>query len=40
MITDAENKGLLKKGGVIVECTAGNTGLGLALAAKLRKVTN
>ena len=36
MITDAENKGLLKKGGVIVECTAGNTGLGLALAAKLK----
>ena len=36
MINDAEDKGLLKKGGVIVECTAGNTGLGLALAAKLK----
>ena len=36
MISDAENKGLLQKGGVIVECTAGNTGLGLALAAKLK----
>ncbi len=33
MIKDAENKGLLKKGGIIVEATAGNTGLGIAFAA-------
>jgi cysteine synthase A len=31
IIQDAENKGLLKAGGVIVEGTAGNTGIGLAL---------
>ena len=36
MIEDAEKNGTLKKGGTIVECTAGNTGLGLALAAKLK----
>ena len=29
MIQDAENKGLLKPGGTIVEGTAGNTGIGL-----------
>jgi len=33
MIKDAEDKGLLKPGGTIVEATAGNTGLGLALVA-------
>ena len=33
MINDAEKKGLLKKGGTIVEATAGNTGLGIAFAA-------
>ena len=33
MIQDAEQKGLLKSGGVIVEATAGNTGLGIAFAA-------
>lgn len=33
MIDDAENKGLLKKGGTIIEATAGNTGLGIAFAA-------
>ena len=32
MINDAEKKGLLKKGGTIVEATAGNTGLGIAFA--------
>lgn len=33
MIKDAEEKGLLRKGGTIVEATAGNTGLGIAMAA-------
>lgn len=33
MIEDAEKRGLLKKGGTIVEATAGNTGLGVAFAA-------
>ena len=33
MLRDAENKGILKKGGTIVEATAGNTGLGIAFAA-------
>ena len=34
IIRDAEAKGLLKPGGVIVEGTAGNTGIGLTLVAK------
>lgn len=33
MINDAEEKGLLKSGGTIVEATAGNTGLGIGFAA-------
>jgi cysteine synthase A len=33
MLRDAEEKGLLKPGGTIVEATAGNTGLGIAFAA-------
>ncbi len=33
MINDAEEKGLLKKGGTIIVGTAGNTGLGIAFAA-------
>ena len=33
MIQAAEEKGLLKKGGTIVEPTSGNTGTGLAIAA-------
>ena len=33
MIGDAEKRGILKKGGTIVEATAGNTGLGIAFAA-------
>lgn len=36
MIEDAEKNGLLKKGGTIVEATSGNTGIGLALAGKLK----
>lgn len=35
IIRDAEKKGLLKKGGTIVEGTAGNTGIGLSLIAKI-----
>jgi cysteine synthase A len=34
IIRDAESKGLLKPGGVIVEGTAGNTGIGLAMVAQ------
>lgn len=33
MIKDAEERGVLKPGGTIVDATAGNTGLGIALAA-------
>ena len=33
MVEDAERRGLLKKGGTIVEATAGNTGMGIAFAA-------
>ena len=33
LIEDAESRGLLKPGGTIVEPTAGNTGIGLAIAA-------
>lgn len=35
MVKMAEKEGILKKGGTIVEATAGNTGIGLALAATL-----
>jgi cysteine synthase A len=34
IIRDAEEKGQLRRGGVIVEGTAGNTGIGLTLVAK------
>lgn len=33
MIENAEKEGKLKPGGTIIECTSGNTGMGLALAA-------
>ncbi len=33
MVLDAEADGRLKPGGTIIECTSGNTGMGLALAA-------
>ena len=36
MVLAAEERGELKPGGVIVEGTAGNTGIGLALVAKAR----
>jgi len=36
IILDAERRGLLKPGGVIVEGTAGNTGIGLALVGNSR----
>ena len=36
MIDDAERRGVLKKGGTIVEPTSGNTGIGLAMAAAVK----
>ncbi len=36
IVKDAEERGLLRRGGVIVEGTAGNTGIGLALVGNAR----
>ena len=36
MLDDAEERGILKKGGVIIEPTSGNTGIGLACVAASR----
>src|SRR5437870_7891333 len=36
IIQDAEQRGLLRPGGVVVEVTAGNTGIGLALVGNAR----
>ena len=36
MIRDAEERGLLKPGGTIVEATSGNTGTGLAMVAAIK----
>lgn len=36
MITEAEIKGLLRPGGTIIEATAGNTGVGLAMVAAVK----
>jgi cystathionine beta-synthase len=36
MIEDAEKDGRLKPGGTIIECTSGNTGMGLAMAACIK----
>ncbi len=36
MIEDAEKDGRLKPGGTIIECTSGNTGMGIAIAASVK----
>jgi cystathionine beta-synthase len=36
MIQDAELRGDLKPGGTIIECTSGNTGMGIAIAAVVK----
>ena len=36
LVTDAESRGLIRPGSTLVEATAGNTGLGLAIMAAIR----
>ena len=36
MVEDAEQSGRLKPGGTIIECTSGNTGMGIALAGAVK----
>jgi cystathionine beta-synthase len=36
MIIDAEQRGILKPGGTIIEATSGNTGIGLAITASVK----
>jgi len=36
MVLEAEKRGDLKPGGTIIECTSGNTGMGIAIAARLK----
>ncbi len=36
MVEDAEKDGRLKPGGTIIECTSGNTGMGIAIAAVVK----
>ncbi|WP_185855318.1 cysteine synthase A [Blattabacterium cuenoti] len=37
MIEDAEKKGILKKGDIIIEPTSGNTGIGLSIVASVKQ---
>lgn len=39
MVQDAEAQGKLKPGGTIIECTSGNTGMGLAISAAVKGYT-
>ena len=36
MLEDAEQRGAIQQGGTIIECTSGNTGMGLAIAASVK----